>query len=73
MNTGDGNGRQEELPEGVSLRDVYVQVNNLKRILNRNMDALTSRIDEVCNELKSDVKILKEHVVDLDKSLENAW
>ena len=34
---------------------------------------LTSRIDEVCNELKSDVKIFKEHVVDIDKSLENAW
>ena len=37
------------------------------------MDALTSRIDEVCNELKSDVKILKEHVADLDKSVEDAW
>ena len=73
MDTGDGIGRQEELPEEVSLRDVYVQPNNLKRILSQNMDALTSRIDEVCNELKSDVKILKEHVVDLDKSVENAW
>ena len=55
------------------MRDVYVQLNNLKRILNQNLDALTSRIDEVCNKLKSEVKILKEHVVDLDKSLENAW
>ena len=73
MDTGDGSGRQEELPEEVSLKDVYVQLNNLKRILNQNLDALTSRIDEVCNELKSEVKILKEHVVDLDKSLENAW
>ena len=73
MDTGDGSGRQEELPEEVSLTDVYVQLNNLKRILNQNLDALTSRTDEVCNELKSEVKILKEHVVDLDKSLENAW
>ena len=73
MDTEDGIGRQEELPEEVSLRDVYVQLNNLKRILNQNMDAITSRIDEVCNELKSDVKILKEHVVALDKSVENAW
>ena len=73
MDIGDGSGRQEELPEEVSLRDVYVQLNNLKRILNQNLDALTSRIDEACNELKSEVKILKEHVVDLDKSLENAW
>ena len=60
MDTGDGSGRQEELPEEVSLRDVYVQLNNLKRILNQNLDALTSRIDGVCNELKSEVKILKE-------------
>ena len=68
MNTGDDSGRQEELPEEVSLMDVYVQLNNLKRILNQNLDALTSRIDGVRNELKGDVKILKEHVVDLDKS-----
>ena len=50
-----------------------MQLNNLKRILNQNLDALTSRIDEVCNELKKEAKILKEHVVDLDKSLENTW
>ena len=39
MDTGDGSGRQEELPEEVSLKDVYVQLNNLKRILNQNLDA----------------------------------
>ena len=55
------------------MRDVYVQLNNLKRILSQNLDALTFRIDEVYSELKSDVKILKEYLVDLDKSLENTW
>ena len=32
---------------------------------------VTSSIDEVCNELKSEVKILKGNMVNLEKSLEN--
>ena len=40
MDTGYGSGRQEELPEEVSLRDVYVQPNDLQNVLNQNLDAL---------------------------------
>ena len=62
---------QEDVPENVSLKDVFIQLNTIKREIDQNFNSLRTNVELLNHELKSDMKELRENVI--DKSLENAW
>ena len=64
---------QEEVPENVSLKDVFIQLNTMEREINQNFNSLRTNVELLNHELKSDMKELTENVIEIDKSLENAW
>ena len=64
---------QEEVPKNVSLKDVFIQLNRMKREINRNFNSLRTNTELLNHKLKSGMKELREKVIEIDKSLQNAW
>ena len=45
----------------------------MKTEINQNFNSLRTNVELLSHELKSDMKELRENVIEIDKSLENAW
>ena len=45
----------------------------MKTEINQNFNSLRTNVELLNHELKSDMKELRENVIEIDKSLENAW
>ena len=64
---------REEVPENVSLKDVFIQLNTMKSEINQNFNSVGTNIELLNHELKGDMKESRENVIEIDKSPENTW
>ena len=69
----DATPHEENPVEGVTLKDVFVQLNSMLRELDSSFTMVNRNMEEMRHELRPDMKKLNEEIQEVRRSLDNAW
>ena len=57
----------------VTLKDVFVQLNSMKRDMDTSFTAVNENMEHIKHQLRNDIKLLRDDLEEIKTSLNNAW